>query len=132
MAIEYKNVVKEITTTGSDQVIYTCPTTTSLVKYMAIIKTCTIFNTTAGAGTLDVQVTDASASATHAIKHFDTTAYAAKATVDVTSVISPTGAYNSGGPIVLESADILKINTSVQPANAFVSVMEVSEELRGV
>jgi len=132
MAIEYKNSVLEITSTGSDQVIYTCPTSTSLVKYMAIVKTCTVFNTTAGAGTLDVQVTDTSASATHAIKHFDTTAYAAKATVDVTSVISPTGAYNGGGPIVLESADILKINTSVQPANAFVSVMEISEELRGV
>ena len=132
MAIEYKNTVLEITSTGSDQVIYTCPTSTSVLKYMAIVKTCTVFNTTAGAGTLDVQVTDTSASATHAIKHFDTTAYAAKATVDVTSVISPTGAYNGGGPIVLESADILKINTSVQPANAFVSVMEVSEELRGV
>ena len=132
MAIEYKNSVLEITSTGSDQVIYTCPTSTSLVKYMAIVKTCTVFNTTAGAGTLDVQVTDASASATHAIKHFDTTAYASKATVDVTSVISPTGAYNGGGPIVLESADILKINTSVQPANVLVSVMEVSEELRGV
>ena len=56
MAVEYKNVVKEITTTGSDQVIYTCPTTTSLVKYMAIIKTCTVFNTTAGQ--FDVVATD--------------------------------------------------------------------------
>ena len=122
MAIEYKNTVLEITSTGSDQTIYTCPTSTSLVKYMAIVKTFTVFNTTAGAGTVDIQLTDSSASATHAIRHFDSTAYAAKATVNVTS----------NGPIVLESADILKINTSVQPANAFVSVMEVSEELRGV
>jgi len=122
MAIEYKNTVLEITSTGSDQVIYTCPTSTSLLKYMAIVKTFTVLNTTAGAGTVDIQLTDSSASATHAIRHFDSTAYAAKTTVNVTS----------NGPIVLESADILKINTSVQPANAFVSVMEVSEELRGV
>ena len=122
MAIEYKNTVLEITSTGSDQVIYTCPTSTSLLKYMAIVKTFTVFNTTAGAGTVDIQLTDSSASATHAIRHFDSTAYATKKTVNVTS----------NGPIVLESADILKINTSVQPANVLVSVMEVSEELRGV
>ena len=122
MAVEYKNAVAEITSTGSDQTIYTCPTTTSLVKYMAIVKTFTVLNTTAGAGTVDIQLTDTSASATYAIRHFDATAYAGKATVDVTSM----------GPIVLESADILKINTSVQPANVFVSVMEVSDDLRGV
>ena len=122
MAIEYKNSVLEITSTGSDQTIYTCPTSTGLIKYMAIVKTFTVLNTTAGAGTVDVQLTDTSASATHAIRHFDSTAYAAKATVNVTS----------NGPIVLESADILKINTSVQPANTFVSVMEISDDLRGV
>ena len=122
MAIEYKNSVLEITTTGSDQVIYTCPTSTGLINYSAIVKTFTVLNTTAGAGTVDIQLTDTSASATHAIRHFDSTAYAAKTTVDVTSM----------GPIVLESADILKINTSVQPANAFVSVMEISDDLRGV
>ena len=122
MAVEYKNAVAEITSTGSDQVIYTCPTTTSLVKYSAVVKTFTVFNTTAGAGTVDIQLTDTSASATHAIRHFDSTAYAAKTTVNVTS----------NGPIVLESADILKINTSVQPANIFVSVMEISDSLRGI
>ena len=122
MAIEYKNAVAEITSTGSDQTVYTCPTTTSLIKYMAIVKTFTVFNTTAGAGTVDIQLTDTSASATHAIRHFDSTAYATKKTVNVTS----------NGPIVLESADILKINTSVQPANVFVSVMEVSDDLHGV
>ena len=122
MAVQYKNSVLEITTSGSDQVVYTCPTSTSLLKYMAVVKTFTVFNTTAGAGTLDIQVTDTSASATHAIRHFDTTVYATKITVDAASM----------GPIVLESADILKINTSVQPANVFVSVMEISEELRGV
>ena len=122
MAIQYKNSVLEITTSGSDQVVYTCPTSTSLINYSAVVKTFTVFNTTAGAGTLDIQVTDTSASATHAIRHFDTTAYATKTTVNVTS----------NGHIVLESADILKINTSVQPATAFVSVMEISDDLRGV
>jgi len=122
MAIEYKNSVLEITSTGSDQTIYTCPTSTGLINYSAIVKTFTVLNTTAGAGTVDIQLTDTSASATHAIRHFDATAYAAKTTVDVTSM----------GPIVLESADILKINTSVQPANTFVSVMEISDDLRGV
>ena len=122
MAIEYKNSVLEITSTGSDQTIYTCPTSTSLINYSANVKTFTVLNTTAGAGTVDIQLTDTSASATHAIRHFDSTAYAAKATVNVTS----------NGPIVLESADILKINTSVQPANTFVSVMEISDDLRGV
>ena len=122
MAIEYKNSVLEITSTGSDQTIYTCPTSTGLINYSAIVKTFTVLNTTAGAGTIDIQLTDTSASATHAIRHFDSTAYAAKATVNVTS----------NGPIVLESADILKINTSVQPANTFVSVMEISDDLRGV
>ena len=122
MAIEYKNSVLEITSTGSDQVIYTCPTSTGLINYSAIVKTFTVLNTTAGAGTVDIQLTDTSASATHAIRHFDATSYAGKATVNVTS----------NGPIVLESADILKINTSVQPANAFVSVMEISDDLRGV
>ena len=45
---------------------------------MAIVKTFTVFNTTAGAGTVDIQLTDTSASATHAIRHFDATAYAGK------------------------------------------------------
>jgi hypothetical protein len=37
----------------------------------------------------------------------------------------------ANGPIVLESADALKINTSVS-ANVLVSVMEVSDELKGI
>ena len=44
MAIEYKNVVTSVTTTGSDQTIYTCPTSTNLVKYSAIVKTFTVLN----------------------------------------------------------------------------------------
>ena len=36
------------------------------------------------------------------------------------------------GVHVLKSGDILKIDTSVQPANVVISVMEISDELRGV
>jgi hypothetical protein len=36
------------------------------------------------------------------------------------------------GPLILESGDILKIDTSVQPANVVISVMEISDDLRGV
>lgn len=123
MAIEYKNSLVNVTTAGSDQVVYTCPTTTTLVKYMAIVKTFTIYNTTGGAGTVDIKVVDTSAGATaRTVKHFTATDFTTKATVNVMA----------NGPIVLESADILKIDTSVQPATVFMSIMEVSDDLRGV
>jgi len=48
MAIEYKNSLNNVTSTGSDQVVYTCPTSTSLLKYMAIVKGFTIYNTSGG------------------------------------------------------------------------------------
>lgn len=123
MAIEYKNSLVNVTTAGSDQVVYTCPTTTTLVKYMAIVKTFTIYNTTGGAGTVDIKVVDTSVGATaRTVKHFTATDFTTKATVNVMA----------NGPIVLESADILKIDTSVQPATVFMSIMEVSDDLRGV
>jgi len=122
MAVEYKNAITSVTSTGSDQAVYTCPTTTTQIQYTAIIKTCTVYNTTGGGGTLEVKVTDASASATISIMKFAASAYAAATTVDVAS----------NGPIVLESEDILKIDTSVQPAIVYISVMEISDDLRGV
>ena len=122
MAIEYKNSLTNVTSTGSDQVVYTCPTSTSLIKYMAIVKGFTIYNTTGGAGTVDVKVVDTSAGTTaRIVKHFTATDFTTKATVNAVSE----------APIVLESADILKIDTSVA-ANVLISVMEVSDELRGV
>ena len=51
MAIEYKNAVKTISTTGSDQLVYTVPTTTNQQQFTGIVKTFTILNTTGGAGT---------------------------------------------------------------------------------
>jgi|TARA_R110000851_G_scaffold329949_1_gene502304 MinD superfamily P-loop ATPase len=122
MAIEYKNSLKNITTTGSDQVVYTCPTSTSLLKFMAIVKGFTIYNTTGGAGTVDIKVVDTSAGVTaRIVKHFTASDFTTKATVNAVSE----------GPIVLESADVLKIDTSVA-ANVLVNVMEISDELRGV
>ena len=50
MAIEYKNSVKAVTSAGSDQTVYTCPTTTNLVKYMAIVKTFVVYNTNGSRG----------------------------------------------------------------------------------
>ena len=122
MAIEYKNKVVSVTSTGSDQTIYTCPTTTSLIKYQAIVKTFTIFNTTGGAGTLYIRFLDSSTSSTDTIRVFGTSAFAAATTVNATDM----------GPIVLESGDVLKIQADVQPIRAFVSVMEISDDLRGV
>ena len=122
MAIEYKNSLKNITSTGSDQVVYTCPTSTSLLKYMAIVKGFVIYNTTGGAGTVDIKVVDTSAGVTaRIVKHFTATDFTTKATVNAVSE----------GPIVLESADVLKIDTSVA-ANVLITVMEISDELRGV
>jgi hypothetical protein len=122
MAIEYKNSLNNVTTTGSDQVVYTCPTSTSLLKYMAIVKGFVIYNTTGGAGTVDIKVVDTSAGVTaRIVKHFTATDFTTKATVNAVSE----------GPIVLESADVLKIDTSVA-ANVLITVMEISDELRGV
>ena len=92
-----------------------------MIQFTAIVKTFTIHNTTGGGGTVDVKVTDSSASATQTINHFTSSDFATKKTVDAAG----------NGPIVLESADILKIDTSVQPANVLVSVMEISDSIKG-
>ena len=36
------------------------------------------------------------------------------------------------GPLVLESGDVLKMQADVQPIRAYASIMEISDELRGV
>ncbi len=122
MAIEYKNKVVSVTSTGTDETVYTCPTSTSLIKYQAIIKTLTIFNTTGGAGTLYIRFFDSSASSTDTIRIFGTSDFATVTTVNATDM----------GPLVLESADALKIQADVQPIRAYASIMEISDELRGV
>ena len=122
MAIEYKNKIVSVTSTGTDETIYTCPTSTSLIKYSAIVKTLTVFNTTGGAGTLYLRFLDSSASSTDTIRMFLTRAFGTQVTVNATDM----------GPLVLESADAIKIQANVQPIRAYASIMEISDELRGV
>ena len=122
MAIEYKNKIVSVTSTGTDETIYTCPTSTSLIKYSAIVKTLTVFNTTGGAGTLYLRFLDSSASSTDTIRMFLTSAFGTQVTVNATDM----------GPLVLESADAIKIQANVQPIRAYASIMEISDELRGV
>tara|TARA_R100001377_G_C3096420_1_gene77655 strand:+ start:108 stop:476 length:369 start_codon:yes stop_codon:yes gene_type:complete len=122
MAVQYKNAVKHITTTGAKATLYTCPTSTSLQQFSAVIKTFSILNT-GSAGTCDVYIIDSSASATIDIKRFSNTEFTAGTTVNV---------IENGNVIVLESGDSVQIDNSVGPADCNLSIMEISEELRGV
>ena len=122
MAVQYKNAVKHITTTGAKATLYTCPTSTSLQQVSAVIKTFSILNT-GSAGTCDVYIVDSSASATIDIKRFSNTEFTAGTTVNV---------IENGNVIVLESGDSIQIDNSVQPADCNLSIMEITEDLRGV
>ena len=93
MAIEYKNKIVSVTSTGTDETVYTCPTSTSLIKYSAIVKTFTVFNTTGGAGTLYIRFLDSSASSTDTIIIIGTSDLATVTKVNATDM----------GPLVLES-----------------------------
>ena len=122
MAVIYKNSVKHITTTGAKTTLYTCPTSTSLQQFSAVIKTFSILNT-GSAGTCDVYIIDTSASATIDIRRFPNTEFTAGTTVNV---------IENGNVIVLEAGDAIQIDNSVGPADCNVSIMEITEELRGV
>ena len=122
MAVQYKNAVKHITTTGAKATLYTCPTSTSLQQVSAVIKTFSIFNT-GSAGTCDAYIVDSSASATIDIKRFSNTEFTAGTTVNV---------IENGNVIVLESGDSIQIDNSVGPADCNLSIMEITEDLRGV
>ena len=58
MANVYKNVQATITSTGSDDPIYTVPTETS-----SVVKSIRLYNTDASARTVQTTITDTSASA---------------------------------------------------------------------
>ena len=122
MAVQYKNAVEHITTTGAKATLYTCPTSTSLQQVSAVIKTFSILNT-GSAGTCDVYIVDSSASATIDIKRFSNTEFTAGTTVNV---------IENGNVIVLESGDSIQIDNSVGPADCNLSIMEITEDLRGV
>jgi hypothetical protein len=70
-----------------------------------------------------VYIIDTSASATIDIKRFSNTEFTAGTTVNV---------IENGNVIVLEAGDAIQIDNSVGPADCNVSIMEITEELRGV
>ena len=101
MANTYKRVISTLTSTG-DNSGYTCPTaTTSLVKGVKV------FNDTSGAAQISMKV--------NAIEIEREASLASKATKSFVS-----------GTDVLEAADVLKINTDVQPINVYVTFLEIS------
>ena len=101
MANTYKRVISTLTSTG-DNSVYTCPTaTTTLVKGVKV------FNNTSGAAQISMKV--------NAIEVEREASLASKATKSFVS-----------GTDVLEAADVLKINTDVQPINVYVTFLEIS------
>ena len=92
MANVYKNVQATITSSGSDDPIYTTPDETT-----AVVKSIRLYNTDASARTVQTTITDTSASADYI---FDNSSVLATNSVDV---------LNFNNVVVLEAGDILKM-----------------------
>jgi len=101
MANTYKRVISTLTSTG-DNSVYTCPTATT-----TLVKSVKVFNDTSGAAQISMKV--------NAIEVEREASLASKATKSFVS-----------GTDVLEAADVLKINTNVQPINVYVTFLEIS------
>ena len=101
MANAYKKVMETKSSTG-DHSIYTCPTATT-----TLVKAVKVFNNTSGAAQISMKV--------NAIEVEREASLASKATKSFVS-----------GTDVLEAADVLKINTDVQPINVYVTFLEIS------
>ena len=101
MANTYKRVISTLTSTG-DNSVYTCPTATT-----TFVKAVKVFNNTSGAAQISMKV--------NAIEVEREASLASKATKSFVS-----------GTDVLEAADVLKINTDVQPINVYVTFLEIS------
>ena len=110
MANTYKNNVSTITSTGSDEAIYTCPSDAT-----AIVNTIFVYNGTGGAGDFTITLHDTSAGSSAKIYFKSSLGAAATDTV-----------LGSGNVVVLEDSDILKINTTVQPIAVTVSVLQIT------
>jgi len=106
MANSYKKDLTTITSTGNTT-IYTTPAQTT-----AILKTCWVYNNSGGntALILKINSTDLSYNATVADKETESFIYLA-----------------SGDLIVLEEGDTLTINTTAQPINAYLALLEISK-----
>ena len=92
MANVYKNIQATITSTGSDDPIYTVPSETT-----SVVKSIRLYNTDASARTVQTTITDTSASADYI---FDNSSVLATNSVDV---------LNFNNVVVLEAGDILKM-----------------------
>ena len=92
MANVYKNIQATITSTGSDDPIYTVPSETT-----SVVKSIRLYITDASARTVQTTITDTSASADYI---FDNSSVLATNSVDV---------LNFNNVVVLEAGDILKM-----------------------
>ena len=110
MANTYKNSISTITATGSDETIYTCPSDAT-----AIVNTIFVYNGTGGS--TDFTITLHDTSETSSAKIYVKTGLATTATETV---------LGSGNVVVLEDSDILKINTTAQPIDVTVSVLQIT------
>ena len=110
MANTYKNSIANITATGSDEVVYTCPSNAT-----AIINTIFVYNRAGGSAAFTLKLTDTSASSS-------TTIYYNSALANLTTDI----VLGSGNVVVLEDSDILKINTDAQPVDVTSSILQIT------
>jgi len=110
MANTYKNNIASITSTGSDEAIYTCPADAT-----SIINTIFVYNRSGGAATFSLKLTDTSASSSTTIYYNASLANLATDTV-----------LGAGNVVVLEDSDILKINTNAQPVDVTVSALQIT------
>ena len=110
MANTYKNSISTITATGSDETIYTCPSDAT-----AIVNTIFVYNGTGGSTDFTLTLHDTSAGSSAKIYFKSSLGAAATDTV-----------LGSGNVVVLEDSDILKINTTAQPIDVTVSVLQIT------
>ena len=110
MANTYKNNIANITATGSNEVVYTCPSNAT-----AIVNTIFVYNRSGGSAAFSLKLTDTSAASS-------TTIYYNSALADV----STDTVLGSGNVVVLEDSDIIKINTDAQPIDVTSSVLQIT------
>ena len=90
--------------------IYTCPSDAT-----AIVNTIFVYNGAAGTADFTITLHDTSASSSSKIYFKSSLGVAATDTI-----------LGAGNVVVLEDSDILKINTTVQPIDVTVSVLQIT------
>ena len=105
MATTYKNNI-----TASDEVFYTCPSGST-----AIVNTIFVYNGSGGSTDFTLSLHDTSETTSAKIYFKSSLANLATDTV-----------LGAGNVVVLEDSDILKINTTAQPLDITVSVLQIS------